>query len=72
MKPVLKINWTKFDDSIPAFLALILIPFTYSITHGIIWGFLSWTVLKIFMGKWNEINLTLIFIDIFAVLALII
>lgn len=36
MKPVLKINWSQFDDAIPAFLALVLIPFTYSITEGII------------------------------------
>lgn len=72
MKPVTKINWTKLDDSIPAFLALILIPATYSITQGIIWGFLSWTFIKLVMGKKEEITLTLLIIDILAVLALII
>lgn len=70
IKPILKINWTKFDDAIPAFIALVLIPFTYSITQGIIWGFLSWTVIKIITGKYDEINPMLIGIDIFAVLAL--
>ncbi len=71
IKPILKINWIKFDDAIPAFIALVLIPFTYSITQGIIWGFLSWTVIKFITGKREEINLTLIGIDIFAIIALI-
>jgi len=72
MKPVLKINWDNFDDAIPAFLALILIPFTYSITQGIIWGFLSWTVIKFLVGKKDEISPMLLIIDAFAVLSLVI
>jgi AGZA family xanthine/uracil permease-like MFS transporter len=71
MRPVLKVNWTKIDDAIPAFLALVLIPFTYSITQGIIWGFLSWTVIKLMLGKKDEITPTLIIIDIFSILALL-
>jgi adenine/guanine/hypoxanthine permease len=71
IRPVLKINWTKLDDAIPAFLALILIPFTYSITQGIIWGFLSWTVIKLLLGKKDEITPTLIIIDLFSILALL-
>lgn len=70
IKPVLKINWSKFDDAIPAFIAMVLIPFTYSITQGIIWGFLSWTVMKLITGKRDEVNLMLICIDVFAILAL--
>lgn len=72
MKPVVKINWSQFDDSIPAFLALILIPTTYSITQGIIWGFISWTVIKVLLGKFNEISVMLIIIDILAILALVV
>ena len=59
-----------FDDAIPAFLAMVLIPFTYSITQGIIWGFLSWTLIKLAMGKYKEISFTLIIIDIFAIIML--
>ena len=72
MKPVLKINWLNFDDAIPCFLALVLIPFTYSITQGIIWGFLSWTIIKFVVGKNKEVTPMLIAIDIFAILALIV
>jgi adenine/guanine/hypoxanthine permease len=72
IKPILKINWEKFEDSIPAFIALILIPLTSSITEGIIWGFLSWTFIKLLTGKAKDISLTLIIIDAFAILSLIV
>jgi AGZA family xanthine/uracil permease-like MFS transporter len=71
MKPVVKINWSQLHEAFPAFLAMVLIPFTYSITQGIIWGFLSWTALHIATGRAREISLALWIIDIFAVLALI-
>ncbi len=65
------IDWKAMDEAIPAFVAFILIPLTYSITQGIIWGFLTYTLIKLFLGKWKDLNVTLIVIDIFAVLALI-
>ncbi|HTI09255.1 MAG TPA: 5'-methylthioadenosine/adenosylhomocysteine nucleosidase [Puia sp.] len=70
IRPVIKINWQQLDEAIPAFLAMVLIPFTYSITEGIIWGFLSWTVLKIVTGKKGELSPALLVIDGFAILAL--
>lgn len=71
MRPVAKIKWDDYEESIPAFLALILIPLTYSITQGIVWGFLSYTVLKILKGKISELPLMLYIIDAFAILALV-
>ena len=71
MKPVAKINWVEMNEAIPAFIAMVLIPFTYSITQGIIWGFLSWTLLQVAGGKAREISVALWIIDIFSVLALI-
>ncbi|XPV77818.1 MAG: NCS2 family permease [Desulfovibrio sp.] len=70
MKPIAKINWDKFDDAIPAFLAVVLIPTTYSITQGIIWGFLSWTFIKLMLGKKDEVPFMLLVIDVFAIIAL--
>lgn len=71
MRPVTKINWDRYDDAIPAFLAMILIPLTYSITQGLIWGFLSWTVIKLLTGKVKDISVALLIIDAFAILALL-
>lgn len=70
MKPIAKINWSELDDAVPAFLALVLIPFSYSITQGIIWGFLSWTIIKVAVGKSKEVSLALWIIDAFALVAL--
>jgi len=69
--PVTKINWRQMDDAIPAFLAMVLIPFTYSITQGIIWGFLSYTALKLVSKKRAAISPALLIIDAFAILALV-
>ncbi|MDZ7369864.1 MAG: NCS2 family permease, partial [candidate division KSB1 bacterium] len=70
MRPVQKINWAALDDALPAFLAMIFIPLTYSITQGLVWGFLSWTFIKLVSGKNREVSLMLWMIDILAVLAL--
>ena len=71
LRPVTKINWLTTDEAIPAFIAMVVIPFTYSITQGIIWGFLSWTIIKLAAGKRKDISWTLIVIDVFCVLALL-
>lgn len=72
MKPVIKINWNRLDDAIPAFFGMILIPLTYSITQGIIWGFISWTIIKLVLGKKEEVSWMLIVIDVLAVAALLV
>jgi AGZA family xanthine/uracil permease-like MFS transporter len=71
LRPVTKINWQLSDEAIPAFIAMVAIPFTYSITQGIIWGFLSWTVIKLAVGKRKDISWTLLVIDAFCVAALL-
>ena len=70
LRPITKINWLTTDEAIPAFIAMVVIPFTYSITQGIIWGFLSWTIVKLAAGKRKDVSWTLLVIDVFCVLAL--
>jgi len=68
---IIKINWKELDDAIPAFLGMFLIPLTFSITQGIIWSFLSYTVIKVAIGKTKEVHWMLYVIDAFAILALV-
>lgn len=70
MMPVLKIKWDNLEEAIPAFLAMLLIPLTFSISHGIIWGFLSYTLCKIIMGKTKELPKFLFIIDGLCILML--
>lgn len=51
MAPIGKIDWSHFDQAFPAFLAIILMPLTYSITLGIAFGFLSFVLIKLFTGR---------------------
>jgi AGZA family xanthine/uracil permease-like MFS transporter len=49
---------------------MFLIPFTYSITQGIVWGFLSYTFIKLSLGKFKDIHPMLYIIDALAIVAL--
>jgi AGZA family xanthine/uracil permease-like MFS transporter len=64
MIPLMKINWSNPEESIPSFLTIVLIPFTYSLSVGISFGFISWTVLKLITGKTSEINPILAIISV--------
>lgn len=54
--PLTKINWHDPAEALPSFLTIVLIPFTYSLSVGISFGFISWTVLKLITGKASELN----------------
>lgn len=68
MRPILHIHWVALDDAIPAFITIILIPLTYSITQGIIWGILTWLFIKIALKKYAEVNFTFIILALFSAL----
>jgi len=70
IKTLKNVEWQDFEESIPAFLAMILIPLSYSITHGIVWAFLSYTLIKLLVGKFKEIPIALWIIDLFAIVHL--
>jgi AGZA family xanthine/uracil permease-like MFS transporter len=55
LRPLRYVRWERSEDAIPFFLAMFLMPLTYSITQGIIWGCLSWVVLKIANGKRSQV-----------------
>lgn len=55
---VTKINFNDMTEAIPAFITLIFMPFTYSIAQGIVFGIISYCILKLFTGRRNEITPT--------------
>ena len=46
-----RISFQKMEEALPAFLTLALIPFTFSITQGILWGFMAHVVLYALAGR---------------------
>jgi len=56
MQPVVSIDFTDPTEGIPAFIAIVMMPFAYSIAEGIVYGVLSYVILKIATRKFNEIT----------------
>jgi AGZA family xanthine/uracil permease-like MFS transporter len=51
-----QLSFDRMEDALPAFLTIILIPLTFSITQGILWGFISHTSLYLLAGRRREIH----------------
>lgn len=49
------IDWNDFTIAVPAFLAMVMMPFTYSITNGIGIGFVAFSVLRLATGRGREV-----------------
>jgi AGZA family xanthine/uracil permease-like MFS transporter len=56
MTTVRELPWDDLELAIPAFLTIVLMPFTYSITNGIGAGFVSYVFIKLVRGKGNEVS----------------
>jgi AGZA family xanthine/uracil permease-like MFS transporter len=51
-----EIKWNDPEIAIPAFLTMMTIPLTFSIASGLAFGFSSYTAMKVFRGKFREVN----------------
>ncbi|UED87983.1 NCS2 family permease [Streptomyces profundus] len=56
MTQVRHIDWERYDLAIPAFVTIVVMPFTYSITNGIGAGFVSYVIIKACLGKAREVH----------------
>jgi AGZA family xanthine/uracil permease-like MFS transporter len=53
---IARIDFRDLDTAIPAFILLATIPFTYSISHGIGFGFIAFVTIKLASAKWREVH----------------
>ncbi|MET7331591.1 NCS2 family permease [Nonomuraea sp. NPDC005650] len=72
MTSIRDIDWDDFEIAIPAFLTVVIMPFTYSISNGIGAGFISYVLIKVVRGKAREIHpllwgVTILFVLYFAI-----
>ena len=70
MGSVKDIDWSDVSVSVPAFLTMAMMPFTYNISYGIAFGLISYLVIKLFSGKVKEIKIgtwiiTILFLAMF-------
>ena len=56
MSAVMEINWHDLTEAVPAFLTIAMMPFAYSIAEGIVFGIVSYTLIKTFTGKPKDVS----------------
>lgn len=68
MSSVLEVDLNDMTEAIPAFLAIIMMPFAYSIAEGIVFGIVSYVVLKAITGKAKDVSIVMYILAILFIL----
>ena len=55
-RSIAALDFTRIEETLPAFLTIILIPLTFSITQGILWGFIAHTGLYLLTGRRRDVH----------------
>ena len=71
MRGIGQLNFYAFDEAVPAFLTMLLMPLTFSIAHGLAFGFISFVVLKLLAGKTREVSPLLAVIALLSLVSLL-
>lgn len=53
-RSVVRIDWSDITECVPAFLTIVIMPFTFSIAHGLAVGFISYAFMKLCSGRCRE------------------
>jgi len=59
LQSVKQIDFQDLSEGFPAFLVIVMIPFSYSIAHGIAFGFIFYPLVKLALGKAKEVSFPL-------------
>lgn len=68
IKNILKIDFKNLEIGLPSFIIILMIALSYSISTGLAFGFLSYSLMKIFRGKFREIKPALWVINVLCIL----
>ena len=71
-KNIKSINFSEFENAVPAFFIIVMIPLTYSITEGIVWGLFSHVLLYVLKGRAKEVSLGMWILTIMSVVSILI
>ncbi len=56
MSGIKKIKWSDMSEALPAYLAMVIMPLSFSITEGIAFGFISYSILKVAKGHGKQVH----------------
>ncbi len=71
MSSVAEIDFSEISSGFPAFVTIIFMPFTYSIANGIIFGMLSFTLVKLLSGKVKDVSITMYVLALFFLIKIV-
>ena len=71
MESITKIDFRDITEGIPAFLTIAMMPLSYSIAEGIIFGLLSYVILKLATGRHKEISAVMLIVSVLFALRLV-
>ena len=72
MRGIGQINFYDFEEGVPAFLTLILMPLTYSIAQGLVFGFIAYALIKVLVGKVKDLDPILMIIAALCLVSLLV
>lgn len=67
-KSVLALKTTRLEEIAPVFITVIMIPMTFSITQGMLWGFIFHTIFYVAVGRYKEITKTMAAVSLLSLL----
>ena len=71
MEAVREVDFADLEEGLPAFLCIVMMPFTYSIAEGIVYGLMTWTFLRVARGKVGAVPTLLYALTVLFVLRIV-
>ena len=71
MEPITKIPFDDFSEAIPAFVCIVMMPLTYSISNGILLGMIAYVLMNLVCGKFKKITIAMYILAVLFVLKFI-
>ena len=59
LEPIIRIPFDDFTESLPAFICIIMMPLSYSISNGILIGMIAYVLINLVCGKFKKLTPTM-------------
>lgn len=68
LRQIIHIDFIDFSEAMPCFMTMLMMPFTASISEGIVMGLLSYVIVKVCTGRYREVTITMYILAAFFVM----
>ena len=68
---IVKVDFSDITEALPAFVTLVMMPFAYSISEGIIFGGITYVAVKVLTGKRKEVSALMYILAVLFIIKLV-